>query len=112
MASRSDIAHLQVTYSGHTLLDSSLPAAVRKSFCVGCGLCRQRRQSPHPTSAWTSRRWRQSPIHFKEDVLQVKRSRFRIVILSAAKDLSPDRDPSLRSELAQDAKRRDDKARC
>src|SRR5436305_2055205 len=31
------------------------------------------------------------------------------VILSGAKDLSPDRDPSLRSELAQDAKRRDDK---
>src|SRR5437763_12235849 len=30
------------------------------------------------------------------------------VILSGAKDLSPDRDPSLRSELAQDAKRRDD----
>src|SRR2546430_2063049 len=30
------------------------------------------------------------------------------VILSAAKDLSPDRDPSLRSELAQDAQRRDD----
>jgi hypothetical protein len=39
-------------------------------------------------------------IHFKEDVLQVKPSRKRIVILSAAKDLSPDRDPSLRSELA------------
>src|SRR2546425_7046878 len=29
-----------------------------------------------------------------------RRSRFRFVILSAAKDLSPDRDPSLRSELA------------
>ena len=39
----------------------------------------------------------QGPIHFKEDVLRVKRSRFKIVILSAAKDLSPDRDPSLRS---------------
>src|SRR6266566_6040609 len=30
------------------------------------------------------------------------------VILSGAKDLCPARDPSLRSELAQDAKRRDD----
>jgi hypothetical protein len=46
----------------------------------------------------------QGPIHFKEDMLQVKRSRFSIVILSrsnvilsAAKDLSPDRGPSLRS---------------
>src|SRR5205085_10872379 len=28
------------------------------------------------------------PIHFKEDVLRVKRSRFRSVILSGAKDLS------------------------
>src|SRR5947209_3141219 len=37
----------------------------------------------------------QDPIHFKEDVLRVKRSRFRIVILSAAKDLCPARDPSL-----------------
>ena len=32
-----------------------------------------------------------------EDVLRVKRSRFRSVILSAAKDLSPDSDPE-RSE--------------
>src|SRR5437763_15201657 len=40
------------------------------------------------------------PIHFKEDVLRVKRNRFRIVILSAAKDLCAGRDPSLRSELA------------
>src|SRR5437870_13884503 len=31
------------------------------------------------------------------------------VILSGAKDLCSARDPSLRSELAQDAKRRDDK---
>src|SRR5437016_10169357 len=40
------------------------------------------------------------PLHFKEDVLRVKRSLFRIVILSGAKDLCPARDPSLRSELA------------
>ncbi len=39
----------------------------------------------------------QRPIHFKEDVLRVKRSRCRSVILSAAKDLSAARDPE-RSE--------------
>src|SRR5438128_1774125 len=55
--------------------------------------------------------WPQGPIHFKEDVLRVKRSRFTRVILSGAKDLSPDRDPSLRSEPAPLEKRRDDKAR-
>ena len=37
----------------------------------------------------------QGTIHFKEDVLRVKRSRFRSVILSAAKDLCPARDPKL-----------------
>jgi len=37
------------------------------------------------------------PRHFKEDVLRVKRSRFTSVILSGAKDLSRERDPSLRS---------------
>jgi len=39
----------------------------------------------------------QAPLHFKEDDVRVKRSRFRIVILSAAQDLSLDRDPALRS---------------
>src|SRR5258708_6564045 len=37
------------------------------------------------------------PRRFKEDDVRVKRSRFSSVILSAAKDLSSDRDPSLRS---------------
>jgi len=39
----------------------------------------------------------QAPLHFKEDDVRVKRSRFRSVILSAAKDLGPASDPSLRS---------------
>jgi len=34
----------------------------------------------------------QGAIHFKEDDVRVKRSRFRIVILSAAQDLCPARD--------------------
>jgi len=39
----------------------------------------------------------QAPLHFKEDDVRVKRSRFRLVILRCAQDLCPARDPALRS---------------
>src|SRR5205814_2789332 len=60
--SKAVLANL-VTCEVSSFLDSSLPAAVRKGFCVSCGLCRLRRQSPQLTRRCMSRRLGQAALN-------------------------------------------------